>query len=482
MLLLVALLLVPPVVVGLRGLGIPIPAGIAASLLLVGVFAWRRTYLLRLPLGLASRHPVLAVLWGLVFAAAVVQTARVSVFMNDVDRPEYSIKPDDPFRVEHCCLTAYAEAARFAGERRPDVYNEELYRPKGEPRLIGPLTVDLYHYPPPFLLASGVVRLVGDDFFSIRRIWFALQSLALVGGMLALALWIGGETGRDVALAAAIVVAYPQTLFAYQMGNFQITAFPIAIVGLAWAASRPFPGAAMLAFASAAKLFPSMLVLHVAATRRWKLVLWIAVSGIVLCALTLAVYGPDLFVQFVRDEAPQLADGSAFPMTERPRTIPVNYSIYGLTVKLRTLGIDALDVATGKRIGQLYALLLAGLCAWAGWRLRDRALPPAGPGRLRLATTWLGLLNLASFAGPFVGGGYGNVGTAWLLSLLVAGAATPGRRWGWLLAAVPVLGHVLLIPSPKMGIDPTPAILGISIAGQVAAIALNVWAVAAPER
>jgi hypothetical protein len=224
-------------------------------------------------------------------------------------------------------------------------------------------------------------------------------------------------------------------------------------------------------------MFPSMLVLHVAATRRWKLLAWIAGAGIALSALALAIYGPDLFVQFFRDEVPQLADGSAFPMTEKLRSIPQNFSIYGLTVKLRTLGVDALDVGAGQRVAQLYAILLAALSVWAGTRLRGRDVPPPGVERLRLGAAWLAIVNLASFAGPFVGGAYGSVGTAWLLSLLVAGATTPARRWGWLAASVPIAGHVLLIPSSKMGVDPTAAILGISAVGQAGAIGVNLWAV-----
>ena len=65
-----------------------------------------------------------------------------------------STVPGDRFRVEHCCLTAYGEAARVAVEGG-DVYDREFYWPGGVRRRIGPLTVDPYHYPPPFLLVHG---------------------------------------------------------------------------------------------------------------------------------------------------------------------------------------------------------------------------------------------------------------------------------------------------------------------------------------
>jgi hypothetical protein len=482
MLLALFLCLAPPLVVGLHGVGLPVPVGVAATLLVAGLIAWRRRDLLAVPWSRAARHPLAGFVWAVAFALTVIQVGRLSVYMNDVERPQFSVDPGDPFRVEHCCLTAYAESARMAAEGRPDVYDGNLYRPGGTPRRIGPLTVDMYHYPPPFLLLPGAVRLVATDFFEFRRVWFAMQALVLVAGVLLLARWIGAETGRNVALAAALLGAYPQTAWALQMGNFQITAIPVAVLGLAWATARPFPGAAMLAWATGAKMFPAMLVVHVVAMRRWKLVAWIAGAGLAIAALTAAVYGPDLFVQFIRDEMPQLADGSAFPMTEKLRSIPVNFSVYGLAKKLSLLGVDTFDVPTAKRFAQLYALLLAGLAAWAGFAIRALAPPPAGPGRLRLAAMWLGIVNLASFAGPFVGGGYGIVGSAWLLSLLVAGGTTPARRWGWLAVAIPVAGHVLLIPSSGMAVDPTPAVLWISVLGQVATIAINVWAVVSGVR
>jgi hypothetical protein len=94
------------------------------------------------------------------------------------------------------------------------------------------------------------------------------------------------------------------------------------------------------------------------------------------------VVGPEPFVQFVRDEIPQLASGASFPQTEAPSTFPVNQSIYGFTVKLRALGLVWLDQAAGKHVAQRYALLSAALAAVLG-----RCRAPAA-GILVLSAAW----------------------------------------------------------------------------------------------
>jgi len=122
----------------------------------------------------ARRHPWLAAMWVALCAAALLQLGRASVFAWDATRAEYSASPATPFRVEHSCLTAYAEAARFAAQGGVDIYDANLYRPGGIARHLGPLRVDPYHYPPPFLLLPAAVRAVAPGFFQTRVLWFAL--------------------------------------------------------------------------------------------------------------------------------------------------------------------------------------------------------------------------------------------------------------------------------------------------------------------
>jgi alpha-1,2-mannosyltransferase len=247
----------PPVAVGLTGLHVPLPLALLVPVALALAAAGLRG-IPALPVALARRHPIAAMVWVLVLFAAAGQIARASAFAYDVTRRECSVAPADRFRSQHNCLTAYAEAARFAAAGGVNVYDSALYRPGAVPRHIGPLTVDPFHYPPPFLLLPAAVRAVAPDFFDTRRVWFGLQVLLLGGVMLAVARWIGGETGRRVALATVAVWALPTTFMALQTGNFQITAIPVAVLGviLAWSA-RPGLGGGLLAYAAAGKIFPA---------------------------------------------------------------------------------------------------------------------------------------------------------------------------------------------------------------------------------
>src|SRR5918993_3511240 len=296
----------PPLAVALTGVLVPLPlAGLVPVALAIAAGMWLRT-IPAVPLALARRHPAIAALWVVVWCAAAGQIARASVFAYDVTRREWSVAPANQFRSQHNCLTAYAEAARFAGEGGVNLYDSTHYRPAQRTfRRIGPLTVDSFHYPPQFLLLPAAVRALAPDFFDTRRVWFGLQVIVLAGVMLRVAWWIGGETGRRVALASLAVWALPTTFVALQTGNFQITAIPMALFGaqLAWSA-RPVLGGGLLAYAAVGKIFPVMLVLHVIATRRWRLVTWIAAWALALTALTALVLGLDPFIDFVRDEIP----------------------------------------------------------------------------------------------------------------------------------------------------------------------------------
>ncbi len=477
----VLLCLGPPVAVALRGAGVPLPWAVLLTLLTAALLLGRAPELAVADL---RRHPVLAAAWLVLLAAGAVQTSRASLYANDVTHPEHSVVPGNPWRVEHCCFSAYAEGARFAAAGIANVYDRSLYVPgPDQRRYIGPLKVDPFHYPPPFLLLPGAVRLVAPEFFDARRVWFGLQALALGGGLLAVAWWVGGEHGRRAALLAPLAWAAPVTFASLQMGNFQITAVPLALMGMMLARSRRGPaGPALLAFTAVGKVFPSMLVLHVAAWLRWRVVAWIAAAGVALAAATAAVFGIDPFVAFLRDEFPRLVSGASFPQTEVPGVMPVNMSVYGLTAKLRQLGAGWLDQAAGKHVAQIYALGLALLAVWAGFRLRGKD-DDAEPGRrLRLAVLWLAILNLASLGGPFVPVIYGLVGTVWLLTLLAAASQARSRFWTWIVLLAVMTTGALMIPTPRPAEIPAARTLVFSLILQAGIFAVNLVAVRASLR
>jgi alpha-1,2-mannosyltransferase len=468
--LLMTLWLVPVIVTGLAAFQLPIVAASVTGVVLAALVA--RLVSPRVSDALMPAFRVgrwISLVAAVSAIVAIVQFARVSVFMIDPQKTEFSAVPSDPWRVQHNCLTSYAEAERFALEGAENIYDPSLY----QPRMMGPLTVDVYHYPPPFLLLPATVDAVTSDFFALRRLWFSLQAITLVGIIVGLGLWIGEKPGALAIVGGLFLMATPQVLAAIQVGNLQITAIPAAVAALiALYARRSKTGALVLTLMAASKIFPGILAVYLIGARRWAALAWCAVAGIVILAATLAIFGTKPFSAFVHHELPGINDGRAFPQSERPQIVAVNQSVYGLTVRLRALGVRALDMRTGLAIASLYGFLIVAFAAFVGWKgAVDLA---TAHGRLRFLCLAIGLVTLASFRSPFVGGVYGLISTFWLCALLAAGAETTRSRAVWSAAVLGLTAAAYLVPSPN-GV-PSPAIVGLSATVFTAALGLNLYA------
>lgn len=471
----VLLCLGPPAVVALIGVGASLTGAVSATVIVAGLVAVFHRGIPSLPVDHARRRPVIAALWVAILMAASWQTVRASVYANDVTQVAWSVVPGDPFRVEHCCFTAYAEAARLASEHKP-VYAPEAYLPGGQRRRIGPLTVDPFHYPPPFLFLPSAVRLVAPDLFAARRVWFGLQALIWGAAMLGVAWWVGGAAGSRVALLTAVAWATPLTSYALQTGNFQTTAIAIALAGgMLAATSREWAGGGLLALAAASKIFPVVLVLHALAWCRWRPTRALAVAAVVLVFASAAVFGVDTYVHFVRDELPRMLSGDSFLQTEQVGTAQVNQSFYGLTTKLRVAGLTWLDRPTGRALARGYALLVVGVALLAGWRMRGDPVPLPASERLATAMVFLAILNLAAAFSPFVGVAYGSYGTVWLTTLLLASSSDRRQTVAAATGLALVILASVVIPSPRPAIRPDLATLVAALVGQMAAIAINGW-------
>ena len=107
--------LCPALVVGAVGAGLPIgaafPAGIIASAAVAFLATPRLFRAIALPL--SSSRP-LRVALGVFTVIAIARIASLSVFMADVRLTDRSMKPADPFRTRHSCMTSCAEAARLS--------------------------------------------------------------------------------------------------------------------------------------------------------------------------------------------------------------------------------------------------------------------------------------------------------------------------------------------------------------------------------
>jgi alpha-1,2-mannosyltransferase len=469
--------LAPVLTAGLSGLGLPIvPAVVIAVVIAGATTAWavwmRRGVDWILDVFLAGPRIWLVVIVAAGIAACV-WNGRLTVFMIDSSRVSCSYMPSDAFLRDHSCFSAYSEGARFAAAGGVNIYDTKLYAPEttaGARRLIGgKLRVDVYHYPPPFLLLPGAIRLVAPEFTANRAIWFMVQSLLLAAALVMVSRWIGGVPGAWTAALGWLVLASPAVLMTLQVGNFQATVYSLAMIAFVlFSTGRELTGAAILAYATAGKIVPGVLVLYLLTARRWRAVIYTAAFSLLLCAITVAMFGWKPIGDFIWYEMPMLASGEAFPQTERVNTPLQNLSVYGETVRLRNLlaasfGLNWFGPEVGRPIASLYGIIVVFLTAGAGWLAGKRGWLAKGTGprggaesptltpetRIRLAQLVLALLTLTAFRSPFVGSLYGYLGTMWLLTLLAAEAPTAMKRASWLAGFGLIAAVMLLTPSPS---------------------------------
>lgn len=499
--------LAPVLTAGFAGLGVPIvPAAALAVAAAAGVTTWtvwiRRGVDWILEVFLAGPRIWLVVMLATAVMACV-WNGRLTVFMIDSSHVSCSYMPGDPFREGHNCFSAYSEGARFAVAGDMNVYDVALYAPEttgGRRRTIGNLRVDPYHYPPPFLLLPAAIRLAAPEFAANRAVWFMMQSLLLAIALVMVARWIGGVPGAWAAASGWFVLASPSVLMSIQAGNFQPTVFALGAIAFVLICSRrELPGAAILAYAAAGKIVPGILVLFLLTARRWRAVIYTAAFSLVLCAITVAVFGSRPFHDFIFDELPKIASGEAFPQTERVATPLVNLSVYGETVRWRRLlaawfGVKWLGPEIGRPIASVYGLVVVFLTAAAGWLAHRRGWLATGAGprgdagsavtpetRMLLAQTVIALLSLMAFRSPFVGSQYGYLGTMWLLALLGSGASTATKRAGWLAGFVLLAAATLVIPSPPpppTTVAPSPNWMVVASVVFCSVLALNLGVVA----
>jgi alpha-1,2-mannosyltransferase len=355
--------------------------------------------------------------------AGLIELSLVTVFVQNPAVATFSASPWTPLRSSHSCISAYWVAAH-AVERQPNVYADELYNfPQADPkaprkaRPLGPLLIDNFEYPPPFLALPRVIGIVAPDFWNFQRMWFALNLAMVAAALVLVGRRLDGALGTHALWLTPLVMAPPAMMATLQIGNVQLAVIAAAMAAMVLhERGRHAAGGLLLAYATVSKLYPGLLILFLLLRRDWRAVGWTAAASLAIVAVTIADVGVAPYREFFH-QLPLLLGGEAFPAFRNPVAMAVNESIPGLAFKLQLWGVPGMGFAVSKVLAWLYTLVvLAGTA-----RL---ALRPPAPGKAPIA--WLVILILATMRSPFLPT-YAPFPSLWLSTLLAALAWREGR-------------------------------------------------------
>lgn len=408
---------------------------------------------------------------------------RLTVFIMVPAAAGWSVEPDSPFMRRHSCVSAYFVAGSVV-TTVPDVYATSLYslpQPPGAPRrarTIGPFNVDIYEYPPTFLVLPRLLRLVTPDFFDFRRLWFAGNLLVVAIGLVAVARRIDATLGTSTLWLTPFALAPIGIALTFQIGNVQLAFIALPLLGmLALERGRLATGSLLLGFAAVSKLFPALLIAYLLLRRSWQAAAWTIGACALLGVVTLADMGWTPFAAFL-DHLPKLLSGEAFagPLLGNPDAAAINQSVPGVVFKLRFFGGPHWSFGAARIVGWAYTAVVL----WAVWHF---SRTPIEAGRAPLI--WLAILILASMRSPFLPQ-YGLFPSVWLATLAVGvwwaipasrtlclalwavlainfaqGSASPAVNsvltFGQTLAAFTLVVAVARLPLPAANREPAPS-------------------------
>jgi len=413
------------VVAGLTG-SVPAALAVCAVITTGSWFALRRR-LTALEEGAAGRG--LLVLSGAATALAIFELTRLTIFTIAPGRVDFAAVPSSSFSRQHYCGTAYFVAGEV-GREATNIYDNALYdRPDSvataqrKPRTIDGFNVDVYEYPPPFLLLPRVVLHVAPDLLRFRMVWFGLSAASLLVAMLLAAAALPRARATRAVLLMPLVWAGLTTISGLQMGNFQVMTLAISMAAMAlFARRKDAAGGALLGFAVASKLFPGMLVLYLAVRGAWRPVVATCLAGLVIALLALWDMGLAPFAAFVH-HLPRLLGGEAFAAFRNPMAVAANLSIPGLVFKLRLFGLPDAGFGGAKVVGWIYTVIAIAVTVLLARRGRDGPIP------------WMTVLIVATLRSPFLPNAYAGIAPLWLLTLLGSEDAARSRALVWISLA-----------------------------------------------
>jgi alpha-1,2-mannosyltransferase len=355
---------------------------------------------------------------------AVVVLAQLAVLGTFIIDPTSATWPAQllrPWQSAHSCVSAYWVAARQA-RAVPDLYVDTVYRPKTPPGVLrqadlGPFFVDVFEYPPTFLPLPRLLSLAAPDFWSFRRLWFALNLAGVALGLVVIARRVDAALGGHALWLTPWALAAPSVIGTLQVGNVQLLVLVLSAVAmLFFERRRPVVGGLLLGYAIASKLYPGVLALYLLLRRDWQALRWTAATGAALALVTVVDIGWTQVSAFAA-HLPKILSGEAFPGLRAADSIAINESVPGIVFKLRLFGVPGMDFAAAQVVGWIHTVVLVGMTAWLALRRTDRRFDPL---------TWIALLILATLRSPFLPR-YGPFPALWLATLVIAAASASAR-------------------------------------------------------
>ncbi|MEO5819326.1 MAG: glycosyltransferase family 87 protein [Vicinamibacteraceae bacterium] len=370
------------------------------------------------------------------------QLVLLTIFIVDANASAWRSSVWRPWQSRHSCVSAYWVAAQRVNDV-PNLYAETVYRTPIPPTVtrqpnLGPFFVDVFEYPPPFLPLPRLLGLVSPDFWTFRRLWFALNLAGVAVGLVAIARRLDAEAGTHATWLTPFALAAPAVVGTLQVGNVQLLFIVMSAVAMLLFERRQHAaGGVLLGYAVASKLFPGVLLLFLVLRRDWRAIGWTVAAGAALTLISFIDVGWTPFAAFL-EHLPKLLSGEAFPGLFRPDPIAINESVPGLVFKLGLFGVPDMGFAAAKIVGWAYTLVVVGATAWMALGVRDRSRDPL---------LWVAILLLATLRSPFLPS-YAVFPPLWLATLVAAVCwHRPGIRWfaialGLLLAFSPGQGAV----------------------------------------
>lgn len=413
--------------------------------------------------GWFQRRRKLRWLWAASAVFAIVNTARIGLFAADPTQLWASVFPPMPDLAEHQCVAAYVRAGELAADGHADLWNISDYESDSSTSIVGlhPYLGDPYEYPPTFTVLPRVAVAATNDYQLLRDLWFGLGAAGLLVAFIALAVWMRGRAGATaLLLLPALALSIPFTL-GVQFGQAHALVIAAAIAGMMQLArGRTLSGAVLLAFAIATKIFPGLLLVHLAVRRKWREIGATLAALAAMTVLAAIVLGGAPLAAFVTEHVPRMASGEAFAFAEDN---PDNFSIYGIAFKLAALGV----ASAGRELASVLAWVWTAIAialAIHGSRVRGEVT------RTHDVVLWLAILCIATLRSPFAPT-YTAIGTLWLMAVAVV-----DRGWSRAFVAI---AWVLLQGFPPVG-GPAANVL-LSLPAQLITIGVAVAAVLPPR-